>query len=165
MGIVDNNTSARSLLWRISQADRGQSMTRNPKVIWEEPRRHSLGLRQRIITSQIFRWLQWDAPHLSQNCHFPFDDLHPHLMHPSFDRPHSSPQTASIFNQSFFHNFTHETDRQTDTPTDGLGDHSVQHPLTFYRLYSDAANNTTLYAYKLQKPRKLLQKRRVSRLY
>jgi len=50
-------------------------MTRNPKLIWEEPRHHLS--RQRITTQQSPHWLQLDASHLPQNCFFPFDDLHP----------------------------------------------------------------------------------------
>jgi len=38
------------------------------------------------------------------NCPFLFDDLHPHLIHPSPERPHSPPQTASRSNQPFCHN-------------------------------------------------------------
>ena len=45
-----------------------------------------------------------------------------HLTHPSLDRPHSPPQTASRFN----HPFGHSTlSRQTDRMTDGLGENSV----------------------------------------
>ena len=36
-----------------------------------------------------------------QNCPFPFDDPHLHLIHPSLDRPHSLPQTAFRSNQPF----------------------------------------------------------------
>ena len=46
-----------------------------------------------------------------QNCPFPFDDHHPHLIHPSLDRPLSSPQTASGSNQPFCHNTLLRTDR------------------------------------------------------
>jgi len=50
-----------------------------------------------------------------QNCPFPFDDHHIHLIHPSVDRPHSPSQTASGSNQQFCHNtLSGETDRQTD---------------------------------------------------
>ena len=61
-----------------------------------------------------------------QNCLFPFDDHHPHLIHPSLDRPHSPTRTASGSYQPFCHN-TLRTDRQTDTdrPTDGRGECSV----------------------------------------
>jgi len=53
-----------------------------------------------------------------QNCPFPFNNHHPYLIHPSLDRPHSPPQTASRSNQLFCHNtlsgHTHkQTDRQT----------------------------------------------------
>jgi len=42
-------------------------------------------------------------------------DLYPHLIHPSLDRPHSPPQTASRSKQPFFHN---SPTGQTDTPID-----------------------------------------------
>jgi len=41
----------------------------------------------------------------------------PYLIHPSLDRPHSPPQTASRSNQPCCHNI-HFPDRQTDRPTD-----------------------------------------------
>jgi len=47
-------------------------LTRNPIVIWEEPRRHLSW--QRITTPQSPHCLQRDAPHLPQNCPFLFDD-------------------------------------------------------------------------------------------
>ena len=54
-------------------------------------------------TQQRPRWLQWDAQIHLKNCSFPFDDHHPHQMHPSLDRPHSPSQTASGSNQPFCH--------------------------------------------------------------
>jgi len=61
-------------------------------------------------------WLQCDAPRLPQNSHFPFDDLHPHLIHPSLDQSHSPskwhPHPISRFS----------TIHPPDRPTDGLGD-------------------------------------------
>jgi len=39
-----------------------------------------------------------------ENCPFPFDDNHPHLIHISLDQPHSSSQMASGFNQPFCQN-------------------------------------------------------------
>jgi len=56
-----------------------------------------------------------------QNCPFPFDDLHPNLIHPSLDRPHLIPQTASRSNQLFFHN-------SPAVPTGGIGNKSVPAP-------------------------------------
>jgi len=50
-------------------------ITRNPKVIWEEPRHHPSWYR--ITTPQKSNWLQWDAQHLSPKLPLPFDDLHP----------------------------------------------------------------------------------------
>jgi len=65
-------------------------------------------------------------PHVyPQNCPFPFDDLHPRLIHPSLDLLHSPPQTASRSNQPFYHN---SLAGQTDRPTDGLGDKPVPTP-------------------------------------
>jgi len=43
----------------------------------------------------------------SQNGRFPFDDHHPHLIHPSLDRPHSSSHFVTV----------HFPDQQTDTQT------------------------------------------------
>ena len=54
--------------------------------------------------SQSPHWLQWDAPNSPPKLHLPFDDHHPHLIHPSLDRPHAPPQTASGSNQQFCHN-------------------------------------------------------------
>jgi len=48
----------------------------------------------------------------SRNLPFPFNDHHPHLIHPSLDRPHSYSQTASRFNQPFCHStLSGQTDR------------------------------------------------------
>ena len=46
-----------------------------------------------------------------QNCPFSFDDHHLHLIHPSFDRSLSPPQTASGSNQPFCHSSLLRTDR------------------------------------------------------
>ena len=65
--------------------------------------------------------------------------LHPHLIHPSFDRPHSPPQTASGSNHPFYHyhsTLCGQTDAQTDRPTDGLGQKPI--PIPAYAL-SDIA--------------------------
>jgi len=49
------------------------------------------------------------------NCLFPFDDNYPYLIHPSLDRPHSPPQTASESIQQFCHNtLSGHTDTQAD---------------------------------------------------
>jgi len=74
-------------------------------------------------------WLQWDAPNSPPNCPFSFDDHHPHLIRPSFDRLHSPPQTASGSNQPFCHN---TLSGPTDQPTDGIGESSVPRALTLY---------------------------------
>jgi len=45
----------------------------------------------------------------------PFEDNHPHVIHPSLNRPHSPPQMASRCNQPFCHNtLCRLTDRLTD---------------------------------------------------
>jgi len=55
-----------------------------------------------------FNWM----PHIyPQNCPFPFDDHHLHLLHASFDRPHSPSQMASRSTQPFCHS---TLSRQTD---------------------------------------------------
>ena len=78
-------------------------------------------------------------PHIyPQNCPFPFDDLHPHLTHPSLDRPHSPPQTSS-------RSTDRPTNKPTDSHTDGIDDKFV--PITpAYALlyYGDAANYFSL---------------------
>ena len=54
-------------------------------------------------------------PKFTLNCHFPFADHHPHLIHLSLDRPHSSSQTASGSNQPFCHSILSghtDTDRR-----------------------------------------------------
>jgi len=57
----------------------------------------------RRAASQRPHWLQWDTPNLPTKLPIPFDDHHPHLIHPSLDRSHSPPQTASGSNQPFCH--------------------------------------------------------------
>ena len=74
---------------------------------------------------------------------FPFNNQHPHLIHPSLDRPHPPSQTASGSNQPFYHNILYgQIDRQTDRTADGIGDKCVPRALTLY--YTDrerSANN------------------------
>jgi len=41
--------------------------------------------------------------HIYPKTALPFDDHHPHLIHPSLDRPHSPPHTASGSSQPFCH--------------------------------------------------------------
>jgi len=60
-------------------------------------------------TQQSPNWLQWDVPHLSPKVLLPLQRSPPHLIHPSLDRPHSPPHTASRSNQHTF-----QTDTQTD---------------------------------------------------
>jgi len=65
------------------------------------------------------------SPHYSgmpkihpENCPFPFDDHHLHLIHLSLDRPHSPSQTAPGSNQPFCHStLSGQTDRPSDTQT------------------------------------------------
>jgi len=98
------------------------------RLINENARRHPS--QQRITTPRIPIGYN-GMPHIySQNCPFPFNHLHPHLMHPSIDRPHSSPQTTSRSNQPLCHNTPsghtdRPTDRQTDITTHGIGDRSI----------------------------------------
>jgi len=42
--------------------------------------------------SQSPHWLHWDAPNSPHNCSFPFNDHHPHLMHPSSIDPTHHPK-------------------------------------------------------------------------
>jgi len=63
-----------------------------------------------------------------QNCPFPFDDHHPHLIHLFLDRPLSPPQTAFRSTQPFCQcTLSGQTDQQTEThwPIDGLGNRSI----------------------------------------
>jgi len=60
-------------------------------------------------------WLQWNAPHLPPKLPLSFRRSPSHLIHPSLERPHSPPETASRSNRPFFHNSpTGQTDRRTD---------------------------------------------------
>jgi len=49
---------------------------------------------------------------MPQNCPFPFDDNHPHLIHPSFDRTHSPPKRHPDSLSRFA--TVHFLERQTD---------------------------------------------------
>jgi len=94
-----------------------------PKVIWEEP----------ITLAQLCDKVPTcynGMPHTyPQNCRFPFDDHHPHLTHPSLDRPHSPLKTAFGSIQPFCHStLSGHTDRQTD----GIRDRSILIVLTLY---------------------------------
>jgi len=89
----------------------------NPKIILEEPCLHHSW--QSITMAQSPLWLQREAPHLPQHCPFLFDNLHPHLIHSSLDRLHSSPQAASRSKKPFCHSTpSKQTDRPTDQQTD-----------------------------------------------
>ena len=61
---------------------------RNPKVIWEEPRRQlpPLTTENNYATKFLSVTMgRQDAPYLPQNCPFPFNDLHPDRIHSSLD--------------------------------------------------------------------------------
>jgi len=112
----EKNSPQQNLLGHKKQNHNKQT-TRNPKIIWEKPRRHSS--RQRITTSQSPRWLQRNAQHISllQNCLFPFNDLHPiKYINPSTD-PLTTPNGIQI-QSTVFPQFTYRTDRQTDKHND-----------------------------------------------
>jgi len=90
-------------------------------------------------TQQSPHWLQWEASNSTLFCPFSFDIHHPHLIHPSLDRPHLLSQTASGSNQSFYYSTLSghtdkQTDRQTDRPTVGIGvgERSTPIALTLY---------------------------------
>jgi len=90
---------------------RWQVDNKKPKVFRKKPCCHPSW--QRITTPQSPHWLQWDVPHLLQNCPFPFDDYHFHLIHPSLEWLHSPHQMASGSSQSFCHNtLSRHTDRR-----------------------------------------------------
>jgi len=95
----------------------------NTEHAWTSPPQSNLGRahRSRITMQQSPHWLQWDAPNLPPNCP-PFDDYHPHLIHPSLNWPHSPSQTTSRSDQPFCHN---TLSRHTDRLTDGIGDRSI----------------------------------------
>ena len=109
------------------------SSTGNPKVIWEELRRHLTW--QRITTPQSPHWLQWDAPYLPQKT-APF----PSTISTSSNTPIPglTPLTTPNGNQIqsvIFPRYTLRTHREM-----GLTISLYQHLLTLYWLYSDAAN-------------------------
>jgi len=91
----------------------------------------------------------------SPPCPFPFGDNHPHLIHPSIDRPHSPSQTASGSNQLFCHNtLSGQTDRQTYAQTDRLYRRQVSKKKSayalLYRQWATRANNTAAAVYSLE---------------
>jgi len=63
---------------------------------------------------------------------FPFDDNHPHLIHPSLDLPHSPSQRASGSSQPF--STIHFADRPTDRQTDGPGECNICFTVDLFRL-------------------------------
>jgi len=97
-----------------------------PKVIWEE----------RFALAQLCNKVPIGyngTPQIHpQNCRFPFDDHHPHLIHHySTDRTHHPkrhPDPISRFVTVHFPDT--QTDRPTDRPTDGIGDKSTLLALT-----------------------------------
>jgi len=63
-------------------------------------------------TQQNRHWLQWDAQIHPQDCPFPFNVHHPHLTHPSLDRPHSPSKMASGSNHRVSTNLTEQISRR-----------------------------------------------------
>jgi len=93
------------------------SLTRNPEVTWEE----RVALAQLCNKVPISYNGIWDATNSPRNSFLPFVNHHPHLIHPSLDRPHSPSKTASGSYQPFCHStLSGLTDRHTHRPTDGL---------------------------------------------
>jgi len=112
--------------------------TRNPKVIWEEPRRQ-LSLRHKIPIGYN------GCPHSPPNC--PFSILL-RQSPPPYTLIHRPTQliTSNVIQiqSDILPRYTFRTDsRQTDRPTDrwAIGDSQYQDPLTLYIHYSDAADN------------------------
>ena len=101
-------------------------ITRNPKVIWDELCRHP--------SCREFRWLQWDAAHLPPKLPLPCGRSPFNLIHPSLDRPHPPPQTASRSNQPFCHS-------TRDRPIDTWDWRQVCTNSCLRLTVSDAANN------------------------
>jgi len=96
-----------------------------PKVIWEQ---HD-SLTQ--LCNKVLSGYNGTPQIHPQNCPSPSTTT-THLIHPSLDRPHSPPQTASGSNHPFRHNTLYrQTDRQTDRPKYSLDDKSVPRVLTF----------------------------------
>ena len=61
-----------------------QMITRNPKVIWEEPHRCTPRGREQLRHKVHVGYK--GVPHIyPKNCPFTFDDLHPHLINPCLD--------------------------------------------------------------------------------
>ena len=87
------------------------------KYLETSPPQSRLGRAHRCCTTMkpSPHWLQWNTSNSPQNCPFPFDNHHHHLIHPSLDQPHSPSQTASGSNQLFCHS---TLSGQTDRPTD-----------------------------------------------
>ena len=104
-------------------------------------------LKGNLIASRTFTHLcntshslQWDTPNSPKKMPFPLVRSPPHLIHTSFDRPHSPIQMASRSNQPFFHN---SPTGQTDTPTDNK---PVPVPADALLYYSDVAIKIDLYS-------------------
>ena len=82
-------------------------------------------------------------PKFTPKLPIPFDDHHPHLIHPSLVRPRHQPRRLRIQSVVLpqYSTFSGQTDRQTDTQTHrlthGLGDRSVRRTLTLYYIESE----------------------------
>jgi len=83
------------------------------KIMWEEC----------VALTQLRKNVPTDYNRMPQihpqNCPYPSDNNHLHLIHPSLNQPHSPPQMASGSTQPFCHStLSGQTDRRTDQPTD-----------------------------------------------
>jgi len=77
-----------------------------------------------------------------KNCPFPWGRSPPQLLASSLDAANLPPQTASRYNQPFYHNTPdRQTDTQTHRPTDGLGDVTCTKTRLCSTDHGDAANN------------------------
>ena len=119
-----------------------QRKTKNPNVIWEEPRRHTS--RQSITTQRSPRWLQWDAPHLPSKWPLLLQRSPPPCNTPiPRPTPLTTPNGIQI-QSAVLPQYTLRTDR----PTDMWARREVC-TKTVYALYidsSDAAKNARLIA-------------------
>jgi len=105
---------------RLSRIVCGLNITRNPKVIWEEPRRHPS--RQRItmhkvslVTMGCPTFTPPSLPPSPKNYPFPFNDLHPIWYPSSTDRTHHPKwHSDPISHFSTIHPPDRPPDRQTD---------------------------------------------------
>jgi len=93
-----------------------RNATRNPKVIWEKPRRHPWW--QRITTPQSPHWLQWDVPHLPPKLPLPLTITTPSSTPLPRPTPHTIPNGIRIPDPISRFATVHFLNRRTDRPTD-----------------------------------------------